>query len=264
MGSIIPRWSLSYTLVATALVGLGAPARSAFADGVVGSSMEHRFQIDFHVPDAALAALLPAGWTPVVATSGAAKDANIRLIFVDQIAVFGADGKPLAGGPHLFAYLAVPAKQNGSDAAGQMIVRGLSRVSDGVPAMPGVFALAAKAQAHLDLDSSSGAMMGQEDWLFEGADGEHLEAHIVYERAGGSHTSSTTKIYSALDPAVVETWKSEQSLDIMRNATIDVGARVKSFSYKVGGGAIASLFDGTEKMLSLDSLAAVTRTVSKP
>jgi hypothetical protein len=55
---------------------------------------EHRFQLDFHVPDAALQKMLPNGWVPLVATMGPAKDANIRMIFIDRINVVGSDGKP--------------------------------------------------------------------------------------------------------------------------------------------------------------------------
>ena len=67
---------------------------------------EARFQLDFHVPDAALAAMLPAGFMPNVATQGPAKDANIRVIFVDAMTVNGPDGKPVGKGSRRFVYLA--------------------------------------------------------------------------------------------------------------------------------------------------------------
>ena len=50
----------------------------AIAETLVETSSETRFQLDLHVPDAALAAFLPAGWTSNAATQGAAKDANLR------------------------------------------------------------------------------------------------------------------------------------------------------------------------------------------
>ena len=56
-------------------------------------SAEARFQLDLHVADAALAAMLPAGFTPNVATQGAAKDCNLRAIFVDRMTINGPDGK---------------------------------------------------------------------------------------------------------------------------------------------------------------------------
>ena len=83
-------------------------------------SAEARFQLDFHVPDAALAAMLPAGFTPNVATQGPAKDANIRVIFVDRMTINGPDGKPVGKtGSNRLVYLAAPVKDpSGADPGG--------------------------------------------------------------------------------------------------------------------------------------------------
>src|SRR3954467_10964698 len=88
-----------------------AVALMAGAQTLLESSGEARFQLDFHVPDAALAALLPQGFTPNVATQGPAKDANIRVIFVDRMTINGPDGKPVGKtGSNRLVYLAAPVK----------------------------------------------------------------------------------------------------------------------------------------------------------
>ena len=69
-------------------------AVSTAAQTPVESSIETRFQLDLHVPDAALAAFLPAGWTFNIATQGPAKDANLRVVFIDRLTIHGPDGKP--------------------------------------------------------------------------------------------------------------------------------------------------------------------------
>src|SRR6202161_4451031 len=84
---------------------LAVPGGAANADSFVEHSAEHRFQLDFHVPDAALQKLLPAGWEASVATTGAAKDANLRLVFIDRIHVTGADGKPAGKGTNRVVWL---------------------------------------------------------------------------------------------------------------------------------------------------------------
>src|SRR6516162_10180112 len=61
-------------------------------------SSEARFQFDVHVPDAALAPFIPQGWTLNVATQGAAKDANLRVVFIDRQTINGPDGKPSGKG----------------------------------------------------------------------------------------------------------------------------------------------------------------------
>jgi hypothetical protein len=85
--------------------------RDASAQKLIEYSAEARFQLDLHVPDAALMALVPAGWTPNVATQGNAKDANLRAVFIDRLTVNGPDGKPVGStGSNRLVYLVAPVK----------------------------------------------------------------------------------------------------------------------------------------------------------
>ena len=69
---------------------------TAAAQTTLETAAEHRLQLDFHVNDAALAKMLPAGWEALVATAGPAKDCNLRMIFIDRMGIIGRDGKPAA------------------------------------------------------------------------------------------------------------------------------------------------------------------------
>ena len=51
---------------------IAAVAADVSAETLVEYSAEARFQLDLHVADAPLAAMLPPGWTLNVATQGAA------------------------------------------------------------------------------------------------------------------------------------------------------------------------------------------------
>src|SRR5882672_1120689 len=106
--------------------GFALAVLPAQAQMIVQQSPEHRFQLDFHVNDAALQKMLPSGWEPVIATQGPAKDANIRMIFIDRMSVVGADGKAVRKGSERLVYLAVPVKQTSGAATGQMIIVGLT------------------------------------------------------------------------------------------------------------------------------------------
>src|SRR3954462_12918159 len=133
-GDIMPHvnwWSNSLLL---ALLLLAIPTASA--QTVVEQAAEHRFQIDFRVNDAALAKMLPQGWEPVIATQGPAKDCNLRMIFIDRMAVIGADGKPAQRPTSQLVYLAIPVKQTAGGATGQMIIYGLT---DNKAEAPGAF-----------------------------------------------------------------------------------------------------------------------------
>jgi hypothetical protein len=50
----------------------------------------------------------------------------------------------------------------------------------------------------------------------------------------------------------------------MRNATVPVRDRVKEFSYKASGGRLGPLFDGTERVVSIDSFHWYNRGIYQP
>jgi len=245
---------------AAAVLALAVPA--ARADTIIEQNVEQRFQLDFHVPDAALTKMLPEGWEPVVATAGNAKDANLRMIFIDRVAVLGPDAKPR--GSTQMVYLAIPVKQTAGAAAGQMIIAGLTKDAADAPGAFGVYQPASTAKMARSLTASGAAVLVDEDWDFAAASGEHMQVHVKYERAAANKGGGEAKFFNPSDPRKYQIFETEQGIDITRNATTNPPDRVKEFSYKAGGGRIAALFDGTEKVLSWDSFPWYNRTVLAP
>jgi hypothetical protein len=255
--------SALWTAVMIALVA--ALGGTADAQTTLENSAEARFQLDLHVPDAALAALLPTGFTLNVATQGPAKDANLRAIFVDRMTINGPDGKPVGRGSSRFVYLAAPVKDpNGANA--QLVVGGLVDDAAGAPGPFGVY-LAATTHTMQRTTSSggSGPVIDSQDWVFHAPTGEHLELHIRYEHGVANRANpSETRFYSAKTPGVMQIWRQEQVLDILRNVTTTPPDRVKEFSFKGSGGSYAKLFDGTEKPLSWDNVVWLNRSILVP
>jgi hypothetical protein len=245
--------------------GCIAVALMAGAQTVLESSGEARFQLDFHVPDAALAAMLPAGFAPNVATQGPAKDANIRVIFVDEMTVHGPDGKPVGKGARRFVYLAAPAKDPGG-ANAQVVIGGITDDPADAPGPFGVYLAATTHRMERSTTSSgTGPVIDKQDWVFQAASGEHLELHLEYEHGvGNKGNPNDTKFYSAKNPAVMEIWHQEQVLDILRNTTTNPPDHVRKYSFKGGGGTFARLFDGTERPLSWDNIVWINRSVMHP
>jgi hypothetical protein len=241
------------------LASLGASAQT-----VLEQAAEHRLQLDFHVNDAALAKMLPQGWEAAIATQGPAKDANLRMIFIDRVAVIGRDGKPAARPNARLVYLAIPVRQAGSSAVVQMIVHGLTENAADAPGDFGVYQHAATAKMSRTSSASGGAMSGAEDWEFVAAGGERMEVHIEYDRGAAIKGGGETKFYDPNDPSKFQIFKVEQAIDIMRNATTNPPDHVKKFSYKAGGGRIAALFDGSEKLVSWDTFPWYIRSVIAP
>jgi len=254
--------------VVVALLAGGFAASSAWTAAgqtLLEYSAEARFQLDFHVPDAALNAMLPPGFTLNVATQGAAKDANIRVIFVDRMTINGADGKPVGKGSSRQVYLAAPVKDP-SGANAQLVIGGLTDEPADVPGPFGNYLLATTRTMQRSTSSTgSGALLDAQDWVFQAASGEHLELHIKYEHGvGNKGAAADVKFYSAKNPSVAQLSRQEQVLDILRNATTNPPDRVKEFSFKGSGGSYAKLFDGTERVLSWDNIVWLNRSVMQP
>jgi hypothetical protein len=255
-------------LLAVTLVRAQAPPAQAPATGtMVEFSNETRFQLDLHVSEAALAAYLPPGWTPNVAAQGAAKDANLRAIFIDRVTINGPDGRPLGAGAHRVIWLAAPVKEPGGTNV-QLIIGGLTDDPANVPGPFGNFLLAtthAMQRTTTGNPTAAGPTIDTQDWNFTAATGEHVEMHLKYEKGvGNKGNPNDARFYSAKNPTFFQISRQEQVLDILRNTTTNPPDRVKEFSFKGAGGSYAKLFDGTEKALSWDNIVWINRTVSVP
>jgi hypothetical protein len=250
----------------TILVSIVVSAFAVLASGetLAEYSAEMRFQLDLHVPDAALMTFFPPEWKPNVATQGPAKDANLRAIFIDRITINGPDGKPVGKGSNRLVYLVVPVKDP-TGANGQLVIGGLTEDPTDAPGPFGVYLLATTHSMQRSTSSSTGPIMETQDWAFGAGTGERLEMHIKFERGVGNRGNpADVKFYSAKTPAFYQISRQEQVLDILRNMTTNPPDRVKEFSFKGSGGRYAKLFDGTEKVLSWDNILWINRSVLLP
>ena len=247
-------------LVALALCA--GPVDQGRAETFVEHNAEFRMQLDFVVPDAALRKFLPAGWEPNIAAQGPAKDCNLRLIFIDRIDITRADGQPT--GSSRLVYLAVPVKQSGSATVGQMIIAGLTTDPKDAPGPFGNYELATSHRMDRSVAGTAKDTLMEERWEFAAASGERLEVHLKYERAPARKGGSEVKFFSPTDPSSYQIFKIEQGIDIMRNATVPIRDRVTEFSYKAAGGRLGPLFDGSERVVSINSFHWYNRGVFLP
>jgi hypothetical protein len=229
-------------------------------------SFEHRFQMDYQVDAAALAKFLPAGFESAPAAAGAAKDCNLRIIFIDRINVVGPDNRPLGNGAERMVYFAAPVKETATGATGQIIIGGLTDNAGGVPGAFGNYLHATTAKMSRSVSADNGALTASESWEFRSAGGEQVRMQVAYtpapaNRSGGA---AQTRFFDPRNPKQFQIFQTDQVTDILRNVTTTPPDRVKSYSLTAGGGRFASLFNGKEKPLSWDSQRSYVRNVSVP
>ena len=145
-----------------------------------------------------------------------------------------------------------------------MIIAGLSAEAKEVPGAFGNYELATSHKMSRSIVDDGGAAIGEETWSLAAASGEKLEVHIKYERAAARKGSQEVKFFSPANPSSYLIFKVDSGIDIMRNATVPVRDRVKEFSYKILGGRLGAMFDGTERVVSLDSFHWYNRGIYQP
>jgi hypothetical protein len=245
------------------LAACPALARQANAETLLERSAETRMQLDFVVAEAALKTFLPAGWETDVATAGGAKDCNLRMIFVDRSDITGPDGAPK--GTSQLVYLEVPVKKTGADLAGRMVIGGLTADAKDAPGPFGVFKAAASHR--LERSTTSAAwqpIQTTENWEFVGPSGERMELHLKYERLVARRGVGEIKLFSGADPSFYQIVRLAQGLDPMRNATVPSRDTVSEFGYRGTGGILGTLFDGRERVVSIDSIHWNDRAIYLP
>ena len=224
------------------------------------SSAEYRFQLDLAVNGAELAKYLPTGWTSNVAAQGPAKDANLRLIFVDQQEIAGPDNRVLGKGSNRIAMLAAPVK-NAGGATAQVIIGGIAEDTAQASDAFGVYLPATAARASHALSTTGGVTTATEDWDFTAAGGEHLAIHLKFTKAAANRGIGATVFYNPADPTKYVVSHTDGSTDITRNVTTNPPDRVQEFTLTASGGKYAALLNGA-KPLSWDSQPVFSRTVN--
>ena len=201
----------------------------------------------------------------MIATAGPAKDANLRLIFVDRVGITGADGKPIGPGTNRMAILAIPVKQTATGITGQMIIGGLTEDPADAPGPFGVYLPATTHRMERSYTVAAGSgIAGEETWDFQAAGGERLAVHLTYERGAPVRLSSETSSSPAPTRMCIRSSGSNRvsTSCAMRRSMSAIA--FGTFQYTVSGGKFASLFDGTERVLSWDSIPWHDRAMYRP
>jgi hypothetical protein len=251
----------NFSIGVAALLAAGLVGPVTAEEKLVGTYGEERTILAFKSPDAAVQKLLPAGSEVAPVPAGPSKDANLMVNFIDWLTVQNPDGKPGETG-RLLA-LAVPARKNGSEASVPMVVAGLVSSPSFVPGPYGTFALAkVTVDRHIHTDAT-GASLGEEAWEFKGDQGESVELQLKYARGVAVRSKTEAKVHSAIKPDFYRIYRIESAGDVVRSAATGVD-HTQSFAFKVSGGQLSQLFDGSEKLISITSLPWYTRQVTLP
>ena len=234
-------------------------AASLHAQNPTEWSTESRTILAFKVNPDALRTRLPAGWESAPSTAPASAGANLNVTVMDRTVVLDGQGKSLRTGTSRYAVLTVPAK-NAAGTTNNIVIGGIS--PDGAGAY-GVYLPATTAHQERTVtgDNDQHARV-QETWDFAAQSGERIGLRIVYQRGAVTKSHADTVVRSAIHPEFQRTYHIDQAVDIVRG--VGVPDRVERLDVVVSGPALASLFDGSQRVVSVSAVPYYVRDITIP
>src|SRR5947209_8336556 len=157
-----------------------AAAPAFGAEKHVGGNTDGRTTLAFKAPDATVRKLVPAGWELDVASSGPAKDVNLRLTLIERYIGHTADGKPIE--PSRVATLSIPARKTGVDANGTMFFLIYNSSPAGAPGPYGVAVHADFTMEKKHRIDPTGVTTVEESWEIKSKDGDSIALQLQYAR----------------------------------------------------------------------------------
>ena len=251
-------WRLPVAFV-SASCSVAIHTTAASAQSITEWSTETRVTLSVHVNDSALQRLLPPGWTSAPSTAASNRGANLTVAFVDRQLALDGQGKPYRSATSRYVVFVAPAKNAAGD-MNSVVVGGLSPEGAGAYGVS-VTANVSTVQRSSQAQAEEGGRT-EERWTFAAASGDRVELRLAFRRGAPVKSHLNTRVRSAKDPELTRTYAIDQAADVVRSASST--DRVESLKFRVGGKTFASLFDGTETVISVTSIPWYVREISVP
>lgn len=250
---------LSFATRGIALMLMVGSVNAAAAQTVTEWSTESRLALSFRVNEAAAQRLLPPGWTLAPSAAPANRGGNLTVSMIERQLVLDPQGKPLRTGTSRYVVLAIPAR-NAAGEANTIVVGGLSPEGAGAY---GAYLTATVARVERTMSGQNEeAGLATEHWEFASASGERFDLRLSFRRATPVKSHAEARLRSATRPGFTRTYRIDQATDVLRSAASP--DRITELTFRASGPALASLFDGTEQLLSVTSIPWYVREVSVP
>ncbi|HEU4383193.1 MAG TPA: hypothetical protein VFR85_06760 [Anaeromyxobacteraceae bacterium] len=243
-------------------VALASPAVVA-AETLVQLNVDSRVIAFLKVPPAALQKWMPAGMEVDAPSKGPAQDANLFLLFIDRPSSLDPEGKPFGGGPNRAVALVVPIKGT----PGKSTLAVIRIYSSNPLAVPGPYKNSLPGSVRRQVALDGNAMepeSGEETWTLHPASGGELSLHVKFQRAFPARSKAEQFVHSAAEPAFYRIYRVDQLVDFARSAVPGSADRLRAYHLRVSIPALASLFDGSERLVALATFPVYVRQVFLP
>lgn len=247
--------------LALALALLVSPA--AIADTLAQRSAETRLSLSYRVPDDAVQALLPGGWT---LNGRGGQGPNLSIILADRSLYQDAEGQPIAGGRTRDVIFTASASNPATNQTRTFVVLTLSPER----ATPGPYGVSIPATFETRMQVTTGAddkPTVEQQWSVKLAEGGSLDMLVRYQRGPVMRSVSPAngiRPYSAKTPDFYRIYKTESGVDAITAPNAPPSGRLEAATLKAAGARLSALFNGSERLLAVTEQPYYLREVWLP
>lgn len=197
-----------------------------------------------------------------VPATGVNKGFDLQLEFRDRIMNLDEHNEPIPGGSERGLVILVPAKNPETGEAGLRVIREFTANSNFIPRLYNNSKLLSRV--HLQQGTMADGVepgTATEIWEMEEPGGGVANLSFEYRRGSPKRVNRTYNMYGSDDPKLTRIYHSDQG----RDAVVDVAAgvdRTRNFKLKMTLEEFAPLFDGSERLVSVEVLPWYLREVS--
>jgi len=230
----------------------------------IGANVDMRVIVTLHVHPEAAQHWLVDPWRVNPVNAGPSQGADVSLVFADQYLVQDAAGNPVTGGINRLLAVIVPGKHTETDETASIVVRLFSADPSVVP---GPFKNAVLATIHHERTvkaANTEAAAGHEAWtVHDPASGGFVELQFDYQGDTPVRRKGEAKVYSSVDPHIWHSSHVDQGTDVLKSVPGAID-RVQNLQLTVTIPELRTLFDGSERVVSIALLPWYVRDVSLP
>ncbi len=247
--------------IRTALASLLLITSAARAEHLDQRTQEVRTVLYYHVPDAALARVLPPGWHPAAIATGPAQGANLTVNLSEQVGATAADGTVAADARGRALTLSARVQHDSSPENRAMVLFGITTGADA----PGPYGRHHAGTVALDRTATTpadGPTQATEHWAAKTAEGDLFELTLRWARSEAvpGHVDQQTR--SSLHPDFYRIYRVDSFSDVVRSQ-----ARQRDTATAVevrSAGQVAALLDQADALLAVIAVPVFKREIWLP
>ena len=247
------------TAMVAAFIAAGTAATSEVS---VGSTVESRVLLGFKVDNAAVAGMLPEGWSPITLGKGPVAGSNLIIALIDRHLILDADGEPgnPSSGPTV-AFLSY-GRSEGVEGVRGFVTRVYEEAPVVDPYKTSVTANIDRVASFSDL--GNGDRVQSERWTILPAGGGELRFELDFSLGDYRWTTAgESRPHSPEDPEFFRIYRFDQlaSLAMNTNMGLELNGTV---SFTASDPDLGAMFGGSEELVSIVSIPIYLRKISLP